>query len=239
VVADEPVSALDVSVQAAVTQLLMEIQRENNTTLIFISHDLSLVRYLADKVMVMYLGQIMEQGRTIRSSSRPTTPIPRRCSRRCPIADTNIEKKRIVLEGDIPSPAIEPAAGLPLPDPLPLEEQPERQTQKAVDNRLHEPRDRAFRPARRMGHQLGRLVDQRLGRVPAEFGHAMDDDGPPDPDHRRRAYAMVRSRHEAGHHPHDPSPHRPRQPQPPGAGHPQAEVVGLHDQRHAAIDQPP
>ncbi len=62
VVADEPVSALDVSVQAAVMALLTEIQRERRTTLLFISHDLSIVRYLADRVMVMYLGHVLEMG---------------------------------------------------------------------------------------------------------------------------------------------------------------------------------
>ncbi|MBP9952616.1 MAG: ABC transporter ATP-binding protein, partial [Cypionkella sp.] len=74
VVADEPVSALDVSVQAAVTDLLMDIQRENKTTLLFISHDLSIVRYLADRVMVMYLGHVVEMGSTDQVFQPPYHP---------------------------------------------------------------------------------------------------------------------------------------------------------------------
>ncbi|MDG0989475.1 MAG: ABC transporter ATP-binding protein, partial [Yoonia sp.] len=74
VVADEPVSALDVSVQAAVTDLLMEIQREHKTTLLFISHDLSIVRYLSDRVMVMYLGHVVELGTTDQVFSPPYHP---------------------------------------------------------------------------------------------------------------------------------------------------------------------
>jgi peptide/nickel transport system ATP-binding protein len=78
VIADEPVSALDVSVAAAVTELLMDIQREHKTTLLFISHDLSVVRYLADRIVVMYLGHILERGTTKRSFPLPIIPIRRR-----------------------------------------------------------------------------------------------------------------------------------------------------------------
>ena len=103
VVADEPVSALDVSVQAAVTGLLMDIQREYRTTLIFISHDLSLVRYLADRVVVMYLGHIVEKGTTDEVFAPPYHPYTEALLSAVPIADTAIQKKRIILEGNLPS----------------------------------------------------------------------------------------------------------------------------------------
>jgi peptide/nickel transport system ATP-binding protein len=112
VVADEPVSALDVSVQAAVTDLLMEIQRKNKTTLLFISHDLSIVRYLADRVMVMYLGHVVELGTTDQVFSPPYHPYTEALLSAVPIADTRVQKKRIVLEGDIPS-AMNPPPGCP------------------------------------------------------------------------------------------------------------------------------
>ena len=112
VVADEPVSALDVSVQAAVTQLLMDIQRENKTTLLFISHDLSIVRYLSDRVMVMYLGHVVEMGTTEQIFSPPYHPYTEALLSAVPIADTSIVKKRVVLEGDIPS-AMDPPTGCP------------------------------------------------------------------------------------------------------------------------------
>jgi peptide/nickel transport system ATP-binding protein len=112
VVADEPVSALDVSVQAAVTDLLMEIQRKNKTTLLFISHDLSIVRYLSDRVMVMYLGHVVELGTTDQVFSPPYHPYTEALLSAVPIADTHVEKKRIVLEGDIPS-AMNPPPGCP------------------------------------------------------------------------------------------------------------------------------
>ncbi|WP_299282062.1 ABC transporter ATP-binding protein [uncultured Tateyamaria sp.] len=112
VVADEPVSALDVSVQAAVTDLLMEIQREHKTTLLFISHDLSIVRYLSDRVMVMYLGHVVELGSTDQVFSPPYHPYTEALLSAVPIADTKVEKKHIVLEGDIPS-AMNPPPGCP------------------------------------------------------------------------------------------------------------------------------
>ncbi len=112
VVADEPVSALDVSVQAAVTELLMDIQRRNKTTLLFISHDLSVVRYIADRVVVMYLGYIVEQGTTDQIFSPPYHPYTEALLSAIPIADTSVVKKHIVLEGDIPS-AMNPPSGCP------------------------------------------------------------------------------------------------------------------------------
>ncbi|MEY4696861.1 MAG: hypothetical protein RIT14_1289 [Pseudomonadota bacterium] len=112
VVADEPVSALDVSVQAAVTDLLMEIQRKNKTTLLFISHDLSIVRYLSDRVLVMYLGHVVETGTTDQVFSPPYHPYTEALLSAVPIADTRVKKKRIVLEGDIPS-AMNPPPGCP------------------------------------------------------------------------------------------------------------------------------
>ncbi|WP_137700593.1 dipeptide ABC transporter ATP-binding protein [Marimonas lutisalis] len=112
VVADEPVSALDVSVQAAVTDLLMEIQRNEKTTLLFISHDLSIVRYLSDRVMVMYLGHVVELGSTDDVFAPPYHPYTEALLSAVPIADTNVEKKHIVLEGDIPS-AMNPPPGCP------------------------------------------------------------------------------------------------------------------------------
>ena len=112
VVADEPVSALDVSVQAAVTGLLTEIQRERRTTLLFISHDLSVVRYLADRVVVMYLGQIMEQGTVDEIFAPPYHPYTEALLSAVPIADTSVQKKHIVLTGELPSP-MNPPSGCP------------------------------------------------------------------------------------------------------------------------------
>ncbi len=112
VIADEPVSALDVSVQAAVTELLMDIQRDHRTTLLFISHDLSVVRYLADRIVVMYLGQIMEQGTTDQIFSPPYHPYTEALLSAVPIADTHIEKRKVLISGELPSPS-NPPKGCP------------------------------------------------------------------------------------------------------------------------------
>jgi peptide/nickel transport system ATP-binding protein len=112
VIADEPVSALDVSVAAAVTELLMDIQREHKTTLLFISHDLSVVRYLADRIVVMYLGHILERGTTNEVFSPPYHPYTEALLSAVPIADPEVTKRKIVLEGNLPS-AMNPPKGCP------------------------------------------------------------------------------------------------------------------------------
>ncbi|RLC22001.1 MAG: ABC transporter ATP-binding protein [Deltaproteobacteria bacterium] len=112
VIADEPVSALDVSVAAAVTELLMDIQREHKTTLLFISHDLSVVRYLSDRIVVMYLGHILERGSTEEVFAPPYHPYTEALLSAVPIADPEITKRKIVLEGNLPS-AMKPPKGCP------------------------------------------------------------------------------------------------------------------------------
>ena len=109
IVADEPVSALDVSIQAQIINLLVELQGEFGLTMLFISHDLSVVEYLCDRVVVMYLGRVMESGPTDTIFARPHHPYTQALLSAVPQADTEMRRERIVLSGDMPSPAHPPA----------------------------------------------------------------------------------------------------------------------------------
>jgi peptide/nickel transport system ATP-binding protein len=112
VVADEPVSALDVSVQAAITQLLLDMQHTQQTTLIVISHDLGFVRYIADQVVVMYLGQVMEAGPAERVFEPPYHPYTEALLSAAPMIDPQRRRQRVVLSGELPS-ALSPPSGCP------------------------------------------------------------------------------------------------------------------------------
>jgi peptide/nickel transport system ATP-binding protein len=110
VLCDEPVSALDVSVQAAILNLLLDVQHEFDTTLIFIAHDLSVVRFFSDSVAVMYLGQLMEVGPADAIYQPPYHPYTEALLSAVPIPDPTVKQKRIRLEGTVPS-AINPPSG--------------------------------------------------------------------------------------------------------------------------------
>lgn len=110
ILCDEPVSALDVSVQAAILNLLLGIQQEYGTTLLFIAHDLSVVRFFSDYIAVMYLGQVMEVGPAEAIYAPPYHPYTEALLSAVPVPDPTIQQKRIRLEGNVPS-AINPPTG--------------------------------------------------------------------------------------------------------------------------------
>ncbi len=104
IVADEPVSALDVSVQAQIVNLLDDLRRELGLSFLFIAHDLNLVRHFCDRVIVMYLGKIMEQAPAEEIYKNPSHPYTEALLADIPVADPTVKKKHILLKGDIPSP---------------------------------------------------------------------------------------------------------------------------------------
>ena len=109
IVADEPVSALDVSVQAQIVNLLQDLQEQKHFSYLFIAHDLAVVRHIADRVMVMYLGRIVEMGAKQQIYSAPQHPYTQALLSAAPQPDPDIQTRRIILEGDVPSPTRVPA----------------------------------------------------------------------------------------------------------------------------------
>ena len=119
VVLDEPVSALDVSIRAQVLKLLADLQQELQLAYVFVSHDLSVVKHIADRVMVVYLGRVVEVGTRDAVFNAPEHPYTRALLSATPIADPRARKQRIILVGELPSP-FDPPPGCPFNPRCPL-----------------------------------------------------------------------------------------------------------------------
>lgn len=139
IVLDEPVSALDVSVQAQILNLLIDLKKEFNLTYLFIAHNLDVVRYISDRIAVMYLGQIAEIGDCQRVYDMPLHPYSKALISAAPIPDPTYDrKKRIILTGDLPSPA-NPPPGCTFHTRCPMMQGRDRCKTEVPDLRLIEP----------------------------------------------------------------------------------------------------
>ena len=106
---DEPISALDVSIQAQIVNLLLDLREQKSLTYLLISHDLSMVRHLSDRILVMYLGEVVEESTAQELYTHPLHPYTKALFSAIPVPDPTVKMDRIVLEGSIPSPANPPA----------------------------------------------------------------------------------------------------------------------------------